>query len=319
MLILFSISLPSTDIEGGHIKSFRKKIEKVGPNAQGQIRPNPGWVPLHPGQRRGHEAPARLNTQHHADGTHFTEPSKQVPNLPKKAAMKRSDAKSDSKHASLSKSTESYTPAEVGPNKMNLRERIGKPAPLPQPLKVHRPTPAPGASNLRPGHVAPHRHVWHPSGDGSRRATHFGAPGHLQGAEQRHPPRPQNHEHYMKQLHAGREAEVKHKTGAASGSNGPAKYRPAQTLATNLQMFEQQFGPARHPGTTGRTHEAPARMQTHANHPLSHSAPQTRPSIPHGHQPRPAGPHGHQSRPSSPHPHTPSHNSQSKGGPSRRK
>ena len=280
--------------------NFKAAIKRAGPNSQGQLRPNPGWLSLHPGQRRGHEAPARLNTQHRADGTDFTQPALGPPHS-KKAVSKGAAAKSDSQHAAgSSKAAGSYTPSEVGPNKMGLRERKGKPQPPPAPPKAHQPARTAGTSNLRPGRVAPPGHVWHPSTGGP---SHFGAPGHLSEAAQRHPPQPQNHQHYTQQLQA---AEAKHKAAASGAHRGSSKYLPAQTA--NLRAFEQQF-PARHGGAAGRAHEAPARMQTHVNHSPSHSAPHT----------RPPSAQGHQSRPSSPHPQNPPHGSKPKGGPSRKK
>lgn len=136
----------------------------------------------------------------------------------------------------------------VGLNNMSLRERKNQPPPPPPPPKVHQPAPVAGTSNLRPGHTSSPGHVWKPSTHGSR-ASHFGAPGHLPEATQRHPPRPQNHSHYTKQLQATRDAEAKHKA-AAGAQKGSAKHSAAQTV----------------------------------NRLSSRSAPQTRPSSPRGHQ-----------------------------------
>ncbi|KAF8187781.1 hypothetical protein BJ912DRAFT_969655 [Pholiota molesta] len=219
---------------------------------------------------------------------------------PKKAAAK---PKSDKHTPGASTATESYTPSAVGANKMGLRERKGKPAPPPAPPKVDRPAHAAGTSNLRPGRVAPPGHVWHPATGGAR-ASHSGAPGHLKEAAQRHPPRPQNHAHHMKQLHAGKEAEAKHTAAAAAPAahTGASKYQPAQTA--NLRAFEQRH-PARRGGAAGRAREAPARMQTHVNHTPAHS--------------RPSSAQGHHVRPASPHPQTLPHHPKPKGGPSGKK
>lgn len=116
--------------EGGYTKNFKAAIEKAGPNAQGQIRPNPGWLPLHPDQRRGHEAPARLNTQTQADGSPFKRPG------PKDAEKVTKDTK------------DKITPAPKGPN--NLRPGFVSP-----PGHVWHPSTGTGPSHVNaPGHLS---------------------------------------------------------------------------------------------------------------------------------------------------------------------
>ncbi|KAF8959789.1 hypothetical protein BDZ97DRAFT_1922588 [Flammula alnicola] len=251
--------------EGGRLTGFKNAITEAGPNARGQLRANPGLLSLHPDQRRGHEAPARLNTQTLADGSPFKKPppDKGVPTRPRKRR------------------------------------------PTKKPVQV-------SGSNFRPGHVVPAGHIWKPS-TGKSRASHFGAPGHLQEAEHRYPPRPQNHKHYMKQLNEKKDAEAKYKKAASESHKVPSKHLPKQT--PNLKKFEKKVGPARHGNGAGRAHEAPARMQMHVNHPPPppHSAPPTRPPSRHEHQLRPSSP-----QPPS-RPHSPPHGSGSKPGASKRK
>jgi hypothetical protein len=106
--------------------------------AEGQLRPNPGWLPLHPDQRRGHEAPARLNTQHRTDGTHITRPHAPGHHQPKKAALKRPASDDNLRHTSTLKAAKSHQRIVAGLNNMSLRERKGQPPP-PSPRKCTDP------------------------------------------------------------------------------------------------------------------------------------------------------------------------------------
>ena len=194
---------------------------------------------------------------------------------------------------------------------MILRERIGRkvqePTRTPATGSKKRQVPA-GGSNLRPGRALPAGHVWTPSLEGHR-ASHFGAPGHVQEADKRYPPRPQNHAHYMSQLTEARQRFSSERQRVPVVRKGMAKYRPKQTA--NLEKFEKQFGKARHGNAQGRAHEAPARLQTHAppSRPLqrgaarvtSHSSQHQQHSQTHG-AASTSGPE-HQTRPSSPHQH----------------
>ncbi|KAF8187793.1 hypothetical protein BJ912DRAFT_1059755 [Pholiota molesta] len=154
-VVLYAFVVKHQEATRRHLARFKAAIQNAGPNAEGQLRPNPGWLPLHPDQRRGHEAPARLNTQHRTDGTHITRPHASGHHQPKKAALKRPASDDNLKHASTLKAAKSYHRIVAGLNNMSLRERKGQPPPPPSPAKVHQPAPVAGStSNLRPGHTS---------------------------------------------------------------------------------------------------------------------------------------------------------------------
>jgi len=194
--------LPKTESnkEGGHLSALAKAMKKEGKdNVLAQLRPNRGWLPLNRDQQRGHEAPARLNSQS------FNRP------LPSKNQAKVSD----------------------------------KP------------------SNLRPGYTLPEEHVWKPPTDQAywytERPSHFGAPAQLKGSEHRYPPRPQNLDHYKKQL-----AKFNAKFGPAKAGNGAGKAHEAPArlqadhshsdkYAANLAKFNKAFGPAKSGNGAGNT------------------------------------------------------------------
>jgi len=127
--------------EGGHTSAFKAVIEKAGPNAQGQLRPNPGWLPLHPDQRRGHEAPARLGTQNLRPGykvgsiidSDGKKRAKIVPSDDASAINVKKQSKSEGKKAQRSTSTAEYTPVikNTDGSEKSLRTRKGKEAPPP--------------------------------------------------------------------------------------------------------------------------------------------------------------------------------------------
>ncbi|KAF9463952.1 hypothetical protein BDZ94DRAFT_1321495 [Collybia nuda] len=163
--------------EGGYTSAFKQTIQKGGPGAQGQLRPNPGWLPLHPGQQRGHEAPARLNSQKFRPGP--SGDKKQVVSPPSRA------------------STPSPPPSP----------------PLPPSNSERAPAGPSRQSNLQPGRVVPAGHVWKPTVE-KNTPSHVNAPAHLPGAEKRYPPRPQNHAHYAQQLMDKKAAEKQKQTGS---------------------------------------------------------------------------------------------------------
>ncbi|KAF8066892.1 hypothetical protein FPV67DRAFT_1214288 [Lyophyllum atratum] len=256
------------DKEGSHASSFKKKIQELGTSGKGQLRPNPGWLPLHPDQQRGHEAPARLGTQT------IRPTSSDV----KKSTTRKAAPVSDHQ---LGKG---YTPKLQG-SEMTLRKRPGKDAPPPPPpSKEKKSKDAP--NNLRPGQVSPTGHVWHPSTTG-RGPSHAGAPGHLPGAEQRQPPRPQNYEHHMKQVNEKKAAEEKQKHAASQAHHAPPATPKDQRAAANLAKFEKDFGPAKKGKGPGRAHEAPGRMGTHTT---SHAPVRPAPHAAKGGVARPAPP-----------------------------
>lgn len=178
-----------------------KRIKEAGPNAQGQLRSNPGWLPLHPDQRRGHEAPGRLPGQAIRYRIIKTPPwpHKNEVRYKKQKAVKKVKKQNDRPLEELYKTT-----------------------------------------NLRPGRLLPEEHIWKPS-DGEHRASHFGAPGHLPSAEQRYPPRHQNYAHYMKQLHEKKVTEELKKAHEHKGghSHKGSQYLPKPSQ--NLEKFEKQF------------------------------------------------------------------------------
>ncbi|KAF9465329.1 hypothetical protein BDZ94DRAFT_391956 [Collybia nuda] len=262
--------------EGGYTSQFKEAIKKGGPNAKGQLRPNPGWLPPHPGQQRGHEAPARLNSQTFRPNAG----SSSTPG-PSKDKQKQNKAMPPPPPPG-----EGYTPQ----GRPGLRHREGKAAPPPPPPKREKSAAGPsGQTNLRPGRVVPAGHVWKPT-DGQNSPSHAGAPPPLSGTEQRHPPRPQNHDQYMKQK------EEKQKQTRPTSPAPPTDPKHA----ANLAKFEKAFGPAKKGNGGGKANEAPARIQTHTNNAPAHPA--SRPASPAPHNP-PSRPPSPASRPSTPPPH----------------
>ncbi|KAF9476152.1 hypothetical protein BDN70DRAFT_189426 [Pholiota conissans] len=161
---------------------------------------------------------------------------------------------------------------------------------------VHPPESVFAGHNLQPGFRSAPGHVWNPPANG----PHRGAPHHLAGAEQRHPPRPQNHDHYMQQQH--KKAATSHHAAKPAAHKDPKH-------AANLSKFNALFPPTHHAAHAGsgrpRAHEAPARM---TSRPDTHRS--ARP-VAHGHAASSShGGHHPPGRPRSPSPHSPkSHSS----------
>jgi len=210
-------------LESKSAATFKAAIKKG--NGKGQLRPNPGWLPIDPSQRRGHEAPARLNSQ--------------VLVGPRPDPNERKPPRTDGKGEA----------------------------------------PKSGPSNLRPGRVMP---VWQPSTKEDK-ASHVGAPGHVKDAEKRYPPRPQNLEHYNKQLQQKKDEEAKKKVASKDTKLTPPQPKDEakkQKAAANLLEFEKKFGPAK---KGEKVKEAPARLQKQSSsHPPARPAgqPATRPPSP---------------------------------------
>ncbi|KAG6816127.1 hypothetical protein H0H93_008504 [Arthromyces matolae] len=234
--------------EGSYTGSLKSTMDNIGPNAQAKLRPNPGWLPLHPDQHRGHEAPAQLKSQTKRSGAYSS---------PKDASLKMKESGAKRKEAHKA----GYTPQS---GSMTLRHREGKADP-----KNTAPTndrKVKGESNLRPGYVLPPGQRWKPSSDGSTSPSHAGAPAQPKDSNQRQPPRPQDHDHYVKQIQAK-------KDGAKDGKSiesvkGPrkemSKYLPKES--DHLKKFNEKFGPAKSGDGAERSHEAPAIMDPHSGH-----------------------------------------------------
>jgi hypothetical protein len=258
--------------EGGLSSHLQSEMEAHG--SKGQIRANPGWLTPHPNQRIAHEAPARLpHTQTHRPADPNAPPKKMTKSKPDPAVAE----------AHAKKKAEGYTPV-VGSSGMSLRHRVGVVAP-PEPVKKE-PKPAHGKSNLVPGRVSPPGHLWHPNTHG---ASHAGAPAPVSEAHtnSRHPPRPQDHDHYMRQQHAATQAALQRPhTPVAHPHPGPESHNPAHNtehFRNNLATFNAAHPP--HAPAHGAHHaEAPARLEhTPQPHHDSHTpAPHhNAPSTPH--------------------------------------
>ncbi|KAG6842671.1 hypothetical protein H0H93_003886, partial [Arthromyces matolae] len=128
-----------------------------------------------------------------------------------------------------------YTP-QAGT--MTLRHREGKADPKKTaPTKETKPA---GESNLQPGHVLPPGHVWKPT-DGSKSPSHAGAPAQPKDSDQRQPPRPQDHDHYMKQLQEKKDEAAKQKKTEAPGKDKVVHVPESD----NHKAFEEKFGAAK--------------------------------------------------------------------------
>lgn len=287
--------------EGGLLGGAKKAIEAGGKGAKGQLRANPGWLPLDPTQRRGHEAPARLNSQ----TFNGKEPAKKQ----SKPKVEKPEHK-----------PEGYTP--VTASGVELRHRKGRDPPPPQePKTPPRKKPTGSGTNLQegtpakpPGHVHVFEHPEH--------ASHFGAPAPPSNSLHRQPPRPQDqahHERMQKDAEKAAHSHGGHPQAPHHDVIGP--YSNPRTHS-NLQAFNQRFGTHGRAGDGhGRAAEAPGHLSPHHtqqsstshNPPASHNHASTSHNLP-AHHPAPAPAQGHLAhRPASPQSPTPGPKTRSKG------
>lgn len=164
--------------------------------ALGKVRPNPGWKPLDPNQKVGHELPPNLKI-----GEYRAHP----PVVQKKTWSRKKKAEVAS--PKLEGQELGYTPP-VDPSGRLLRHRPKLPPPPPPVPRVEKKPPRKSKekgesmkpyAKLLPGNVSPPGHVWHSISDKTGRlppnsfASHFGIPLPIDGMTRR-PPRPQNRE-----------------------------------------------------------------------------------------------------------------------------
>jgi len=255
------------------------KLAEDHPNALFQLRPNPGWLDRDKEQRRGHEAPARLNNEMRLKGAKESNmpqwnygeiPEKEIGpsiRIPLKdgsvlrVATKKHQRKSSSKRK-----------ADNGPPK-----------------------------NLRAGDVSPPGHVWHPLKESESRSTHTGAPGYLD-ASKRQPHRPQNKKHHGESTQSNPAPKKAHTLDIPLGSVNRPIPHDTKTELKKLDELPERFkvkdGWKSPLESTSRTQGKKSNARIPHLHPSPSPHPHPSPS-PHPH-PSPS-PHPHPSP--SPHPH----------------
>ncbi|KAH9478233.1 hypothetical protein JR316_0008686 [Psilocybe cubensis] len=237
--------------EGGLLNGAKRLM--IQHNALGTVRANPGWLPLDPKQRIGHEAPARLNSQ------------TQKP----KDEEKASNTKSKKKKVVLKKLRIPKSSRAKKARSRNTRKK----------------------SYLHPGRVAEKDHVWKPENfqpSKDDHASHFGAPVPISNSDTRQPPRPQDRAHYERLLaekaqkfnkdHPPPAAHSLHNLVESHSHDKPIS-KPGETAEERKQKFVEdldkkikadrlkskidKFNAAHPPAKIHQTAEAPARLESH--------------------------------------------------------
>ncbi|KAG6849821.1 hypothetical protein H0H93_004770 [Arthromyces matolae] len=230
--------------EGGQLSQLAAIMKKEGPDALGQLRPNPGWLPLDHDQRRGHEAPARLNSE-----------TRKPSNKPMKPSDKLKKDKVKKVEITRKKMQKAgYTPRA---GNMKLRHRKQMDDPKKRVPRKQKKLKVSGANNLRPHYVAPPGHVWRPS-DGSTSPSHAGVPAQ---PEPRRPPRPYDYNHYMKNIEDQRRKEESSQLQSQPlpVRKGMEQFSLNESKDPAVAAFNQRFPPGRGDGS-GQAHEAPASL-----------------------------------------------------------
>lgn len=287
--------------ENGLLGASKSAIEKGGGRRVGRLVPNPGWLPIDPNQRLGHEAPARLgSSQPKVDSTGDSPNEKDNKGKGKAGAKNKSSTTSRGGMANEAKSSDSQQPYQKSRTAGDKTLRTLQSTLEPTPPKSNAPkTPGrnkaqdpnqPKKSNLQDG--TPFRtpgKVWRGNSDNSEVATHYGAPVQGINTETRMPPRPQNLKGYKEQLskqekHEATKEKAQTEASKAASKAGvlPASSKTAKTdkYEQNLAKFNTQHPVKANNIASGRPSEAPARMNPAA---------QGRPSV---NEQRPVSPSG---------------------------